>query len=357
MNEEERFMAGPPELVWNKGIAALCDRRIPDEFPDGRTYSSRPKVARERQPKLPHDLISDPSAYADVRDGELIWVRLSWLKSFTQQVLPIVRSKFVLVTGDSDRSVPSELGNEARSIIGCRNVLHWFAQNYDGCMASERISPIPIGIDFHTLSERPFWGEGISSPAEQERVLRSIREGLPRLENRIPRVYADFAWQAGFGLFHYHRRHPLKGARLRQPRPQVARMMHKNVLVYCQPDPLPRNEMWRRRGEYAFVLSPHGWGLDCHRTWEALALGHIVLVPSSSLDHLYDGLPVGILKSWRDINSENLRKWLSLYGESRGIHEKLTNRYWIDKMRSTAAEKIALSPANSTLLDQAGPGA
>ena len=27
------------ELVWNKGIAARCDRRIPNEFPNGRDYS------------------------------------------------------------------------------------------------------------------------------------------------------------------------------------------------------------------------------------------------------------------------------------------------------------------------------
>jgi hypothetical protein len=38
-------MGGLPALVWNKGIAARCDRRIPDEFPDGRTYVHVPTLA------------------------------------------------------------------------------------------------------------------------------------------------------------------------------------------------------------------------------------------------------------------------------------------------------------------------
>jgi len=98
--------------------------------------------------------------------------------------------------------------------------------------------------------------------------------------------------------------------------------------------------MWRGRGKYAFVLSPHGVGLDCHRTWEALALGHIVLVPSSSLDRLYSGLPVVPLKSWNDITEENLRTWQSLFPDSPQTCEKLRSDYWISLMRSAAKKAI-----------------
>src|SRR5437867_10711501 len=84
-------------LVWNKGVAALCDRRIPDEFPDGRSYSPVPVLAGAlSSSKLPDNLISPPSAYCNIRDGELVWVRLSWLKSFIKQLLPLVKAKFVL---------------------------------------------------------------------------------------------------------------------------------------------------------------------------------------------------------------------------------------------------------------------
>ena len=88
------------------------------------------------------------------------------------------------------------------------------------------------------------------------------------------------------------------------------------------------------------MLSPHGMGLDCHRTWEALALGHIVLVPSSSLDGMYSGLPVIALHDWNEITPANLSKWMLAYGNHAVENNpKLTSRYWVDKMKSVLDEK------------------
>ena len=322
------------ELVWNKGIAALCDRRIPDEFPDGRSYSPVGTLAGAlASRRLPGNLISDPAAYRDVRDGEVVWVRLSWLRSFAKQVLPHVKARFVLVTGDSDSCVPSELRAEAETILNSPNVLHWFTQNYDGSADTEKISPVPIGIDFHLLSERPIWGETCASPGQQEQALKSIARGLAPVASRTPKVYVDFAWQQRLGIFDYRTYHPLQGTRLRQSRRWLTKRLRANEAVHCQDGPMPRSEMWRRRGEFAFVLSPPGNGLDCHRTWEALALGHIVLVPSSSLDRLYSELPVILLHRWDEITPENLGNWLSLYKYRPGPAEKLTSAYWVNEMR------------------------
>jgi len=326
------------ELVWNKGIAALCDRRIPDEFADGQNYSPISSYAGALiSSKIPDNLIPEPSAFHDLANGEIVWVRLSWLRSFIRQVLPWVKNQFILVTADSDTCVPSELMGEARAILNCPNVLHWYTQNYDGSLATEKISPLPIGIDFHSLSERSIWEENASTPAQQEQALRSIRLKLAPPEKRIPDVYLDFAWRRGWGIRDYRRFHPLKGTSLRDSRRAVAAKLRKKERVFCQSGPLARNEMWRCRGEYAFVLSPHGTGLDCHRTWEALALGHVVLVPSSSLESLYDGLPVIALKDWSDITPQSLDNWLSLYPNGASDDERLTSRYWINRMRSLFA--------------------
>jgi hypothetical protein len=340
------LISGQPELVWNKGIAALCDRRIPDEFPDGVAYSRVSKLAGAMPSRrLPDNLISDPAAYRDIRHGELIWVRLSWLKSFVKQVLPLVKSRFVLVTGDSDACVPSEVKAEAQVILCSENVVHWYTQNYDGSIGAERISFLPIGIDFHMQSETAYWGEDPSSPLQQEQTIKSIRRRLPPRKNRIQKIYVDFAWQQGFGLRNYRRYHPLKGTNFRESRRRIVKMMLKNEAAFCQRHWLCRTEMWRRRGEYAFVLSPHGTGLDCHRTWEALALGHIVIVPSSSLDPLYTGLPVVRVKNWSELSAENLERWMSLYRDSDGTNERLMSRVWIKRMRSSAGTE------NAVLLD------
>lgn len=330
---------GRVELVWYKGIAALCDRRFPDEFPDGITYSPVPVYAGALwSSRLPENLISNPSIGTRIHEGDLVWVRLSWLKSFVRQILPRVPSNFILLTGDSDTSVPAEIGPIAREILNCDRVLHWYTQNHDGSMPQERISPLPIGIDFHTLSERRFWGENVSSPLEQEQLLVSIAQRLPGVPYRIRKVYADFAWQRGFGMVHHRRYHPLQGTAFHEDRRQVTKRLRKNNLVYCQNSSLPRREMWRRRGEYAFVVSPHGMGLDCLRTWESLALGHIVLVPSSSLDPLFANLPVIPVRSWDEITPENLEKWISRYPRGASDHPKLRTSYWVDEMRASTQE-------------------
>lgn len=319
----------PVELVWNKGIARLCDRRIPDEFPDGLAYTPVPTLAGARiSSDLPADVIPDPQRYADIRDGEIVWVRLSWLPAFVRQVLPLVRARFVLATADSDSSVPSELPELARPILASPQVIRWFAQNHDGA-APERMAPLPIGIDFHSVSEQPIWGESVASPSQQEAALEAIRDALPPLERRIPGVYIDFAWSKPI------RHYPAPAAaRLPESRRAIVKTLRRQEAVICQEAPLPRGEMWRRRGQYAAVLSPHGGGLDCHRTWEALALGHLVVVPSSSLDPLFEGLRVAPVTRWSDVTAGNLVRWLSAPTIGPASSGPLTSRYWLARMRS-----------------------
>src|SRR5262249_10627576 len=321
----------PVDLVWNKGIARLCDRRIPDEFPDGLAYRPVPTLAGARMsPDLPADVIADPARDADIRQGEIVWVRLSWLPAFVRRVLPLVRSPFVLATGDSDSSVPSGPPPElVRPILASPYVLRWFTQNHDGA-APERIAPLPIGIDFHSLAEHAVWGESMASPSEQESRLLAIGRALPPLRQRAPQLYIDFAWDA-------KKRSDAApaAARLAESRHAVVKMLRRRGTVRCQEAPLPRGEMWRGRGQYAAVLSPHGGGLDCHRTWEALALGHLVVVPSSPLNPLFEGLPVVTVSDWDQVSAGNLARWLSRpAGSATAERERLTSRYWVAAMRS-----------------------
>ena len=204
------------------------------------------------------------------------------------------------------------------------SVLHWFTQNCDGPGFMGRMSPIPIGIDFHTLNEQSLWGETIASPREQEEMLLSIRQEFRPTRERIRKVYVDFAWQPASAYAPWKR----NGIR--------TKLLTNEYFVF-QRQFLPRRQLWRKWGEYAFVLSPHGAGLDCHRTWEALACGSIVLVPASPLDSLYEGLPVISIKDWKEITSENLDAWLDRYSGCEIGEEKLTSPYWVTKMRTTVS--------------------
>lgn len=316
------------EIVWNRGIAARCDWRFPDEFPAGAGYRRVPDpIGHLMPPHLLNSLIEDPQAFRKIKDLDLVWVRPTWLQSFIDQVLPVVNAKFVLVTADSDASMPSQFLAEALEILENPNILHWYSQNCDGPGFLGRMSPLPIGVDFHTLCERPEWGENLLTPQRQEQMLQSIRKQLRPAQQRNRRVYVDFAWQPA------HLYHPSKRQRV------LAQILTNECFVF-QSRPLSRKDLWQKWSEYAFVLSPHGVGLDCHRTWEALACGNIVLVPSSPLDGMYDGLPVIPIKEWREITPYNLDLWLDRYCSCKLDEERLTSDYWVRKMRAKAQEKL-----------------
>lgn len=93
---------------------------------------------------------------------------------------------------------------------------------------------------------------------------------------------------------------------------------------------LHQRELMRAYGAHAVVISPHGRGLDCYRTWEALFMGCIVAVKRSPLDGLYEGLPVVILDDWREIDAANIRRWVDRFTtlDRTELRKTLSFAYW-----------------------------
>jgi hypothetical protein len=59
---------------------------------------------------------------------------------------------------------------------------------------------------------------------------------------------------------------------------------------------LPRRELWRRMARRGWTASVEGYGVDCHRTWEALLLGGGVVAQGFAvLRELLRGLPALLL--------------------------------------------------------------
>ena len=207
----------------------------------------------------------------------------------------------------------------------------WFTQNLDGTHTSDKLFPIPIGIDFHTISNQRRWGHRQATPCQQEEELEQIRATMPSNGDRLVRVHADF---------HFNKHQQTRSGDTRE---RVQALLSQNSNVDFQGEKLPRTALWRERVRYAFVASPHGHGLDCHRTWESLVLHTIPIVRHSSLDALCDGLPVVIVNDWHDITTENLRRWHASYRDAFAdptVQERLTNRYWIARMRAIVRRRL-----------------
>ncbi|MEM7561422.1 MAG: hypothetical protein AAF353_00090 [Pseudomonadota bacterium] len=308
--------------VWNKGIAFGCDHRIPDEFPKGEythlPYSESTVSNRDHS----HLVVS-------VEAGDLIWVRASLIESFVDHILPEIRQPFVMVTGDSDDSIPSQCSDAATRLLNSPKLLHWFTQNYDGT-ASRKLSPLPIGIDFHTLQLKPFWGMIVSTHAEQSAAIDKIAGLRNTTGDRVRKVYVDAGISGGSRI--------MPGMSTSMNRDKVRDMITSNPSVYLQPSRLPQVKMWIERSKYQFTLSYPGNGLDCHRTWEALAMGSIVITPHSSLDVLYTGLPVVLIEDLSEITQTNLNKWSLEYESGNWQFEKLRTFYWVDQIRKKSVQ-------------------
>lgn len=307
----------PTRYVWSRGLALLCDHNGGTDF-------------IKRQPAGTTPLRFDPALFDRVKDGDLVWMRMIALPQFISEALPRIRARFGLVTGDEDWGIPAGFPDSQR-LLADERVVSWFTQNYDGSDPNPKLAPVPIGLDFHTISNRRKWGHWPATPTAQEAELEALRSAARPNAERQLRVHADF---------HFSKH---KAQVWGDDRAAVQRALEGNPDVQFQTRKVRRLELWREKTRYAFVVSPHGNGLDCHRTWESLVLGNIVIVKRSSIDPLYDGLPVVIVDDWPEITRDNLHQWHAQHSrafEDGRVRERLTNRYWIERMRRIVAERL-----------------
>jgi hypothetical protein len=296
--------------VWSRGLALSCDHNGGVEFVRGQRGGRAP-------------LRFDARRFEAVRDGDLVWMRLIALPQFVKEALPRIDARFVLLTGDEDWSIPGSFAG-SEQLLDDPRLLAWFTQNLDAAGTHPKLHALPIGLDFHTISNGPRWGHAQATPAAQEAELEALRAEMPKTEERLPLAHADF---------HFNKN---KAFVWGDSRGEVQRVLQDNPAVVFQQDKLRRIDLWREKTRYAFVVSPHGTGLDCHRTWESLVLGNIVIVKRSSLDSLYDGLPVVIVDDWSEISQASLAKWHARYAgdfQRPEVQVRLTNQYWIDRAR------------------------
>lgn len=101
-----------------------------------------------------------------------------------------------------------------------------------------------------------------------------------------------------------------------------------NDLLIKKNNRLPRTYNWKNITNYAFVLSPFGVGMDCHRTWEALCLGSVPIVCAPNFRKLFEDLPVLIVNNWSDINETLLNETIETYKTKTFNFDKLQLKYW-----------------------------
>ena len=93
---------------------------------------------------------------------------------------------------------------------------------------------------------------------------------------------------------------------------------------------------------YAFVASPVGRGVDCHRTYEILLMGEIPIIQKVQGFTLFDdhNLPVVQVDEWGGIDHLRLAYWAKKYGPLVGqsARQKLTMKYWFPQLYESIQE-------------------
>lgn len=314
------------KYVWCMGFAHDCDI----------TFSGKKKsLHKYLQPEK-------------IKAGDTVWVEPQSLPKFYEEYLDKIQNPFVLILTHGDESFPSHFEKkiDVERLIADSRIMHIFAQNCDYKGSSSKVSHLPIGIDFHTMENRKegAFGEKQTSAKAQEKKLEAILAGLKPTHLRKKRAYVDF--QLNNTMRVYNQMHLV----FHEDRETIFKKIMPSGVIDVNPKKIPRSELWKKKGEYAFSICPPGNGYDTHRAWEDLTLGCIVIVKSSPLNPLYEGLPVVIVNDWSEVSEENFTKWLQMYGDAftnPQYREKLSHRYWMNKIEQKKLE--SLPPASTKM--------
>ena len=235
--------------------------------------------------------------------------------------LDLVKKPFVLITSMDDMEFPLEIDNTFMTKIK-KNIYfkHWFSINKT-ISNNFQFTSIPYGLDYWTLSTRPYFSENVQNFQQQNTILENIAMNNSPFTQRIPKIY---------GNFHLHFTDDKRNGGWRR---KLLHIIPRDIIDY-QETYLPRSETYKNFSKYSFVLSPYGNGYDCIRTFEALCLGCIVIMKKDFLEIIYEDLPVLFVNNWEDINEDLLNKTIIEFSNKTFNYEKLKMNYWIKIVNS-----------------------
>ena len=260
------------------------------------------------------DLIENSNNIIFIRNGS--FQKTKDLYYFSNN-LHKLKNPITLITTDGDRPVPSSYDkNIVYKILNSENIINWYTQNYDLSIIHNKLHHYPIGFDLHT--QLYLINNNIDDKINFMIKCRQTSPTNKRIKNRI---FTD----SHNSISHIDRIHLLK------------KIKNNNYIDFSS-NRKSFKEIIEYYSKYNFVLSPRGNGLDCHRTWELLLLGVIVITKTSSLDNMFikNNLPVVILNDWNELNENIEQKLTNWYLDNiyktyiENIFPKLHYQYWLN---------------------------
>lgn len=248
------------------------------------------------------------------------------LEYFMREVLPAVRSQFVLISGSEDMTLPNQLDRRwpafddtqkdiIEQIRRDERLIAWYAENLDELRP--KMKPLPTG---HVFADS-------GAPIDFVEVAKSSLSTRPLKAFCAHRIRTGAQWA---------------------PREQVSKLCQsdwKSFTTLLQEEVSLEVFMGCVRA-HPFVLCVEGGGLDpSPKAWLTLALGSIPVMRRSATTAAYESaLPVVLVDNWeaRSLSIPLMQEWRNQlspwfdHGELRELLEyKLSIDYWWKHIQST----------------------
>jgi len=336
-HSHEGIYSHPNLPIWSWGLARSCC----DIFPYDIGYYRRSYLEGGNSVDRNYFYRST------VAGGSVIYIAAVDFPDFLIYFLSLSNdSKIILVSGLEDIGAPRELWNSPREefrniwnddlkiptsmtgFIMDSRLRYWYVQNFDlvGCdtlscsdvqqetyhQFLQKVRPVPIGIDFHSLAGKNQVNSSMfaQSVIQQYNSLHTCRHiASNSFDGRSKSILVTFRCE-----FQLHEEH------YKITRKELCALIRKRIeldkiggnvdasplniqsryqMVRIIP-PIPRSQLWSIMAQHAYCFAPPGHGIDTHRVWEALLLGVMPIVITSSMDALYSEFPVIIVDRWED---------------------------------------------------------
>lgn len=200
---------------------------------------------------------------SEIKDNDLVFINLDYFEQFLNFLrINNIKSKFILVTQNSDRDFTEKMFNEIDIYVNKILAINCTFTN-------KKVIKIPLGFNDH--STEILENENFDFIDKKNLVYMNFKVHHHPDRKKCYDYFSQFDW------------------------------VTKESTISIE-------EFYKNLKTFKYCISPRGTGIDTHRLYECLLYGVIPIVTKSSLDDLYSNFPILLVDNWQDVNYEFLIK-------------------------------------------------
>jgi hypothetical protein len=222
-----------------------------------------------------------------------------------------INKKIILITGCSDIPITKNIYDRKPN-----NIIKWYGENinYD----HTDLIPIPMG----TLS-----GTWIGNKKEESEIYNHEKFKLVNVSNKEPEII-NLAFMC-FSI-ETNKNHREKVYNYFNNKNWVSNLCFKKTGKYLNDDIFMHNVY-----NHHFIISPFGNGIDCGRTWMALQLGCIPILPYHiGFKEFAKELPILLYNDISELTEDYLHNFLKNFQKNTYNYDLLKTSYWKKKFEN-----------------------